>query len=242
MNKKKLFKYRSVNKNLVKSLIHSQIYFSNPDKLNDPYDCQVELFDALDRAILQSDGVQKNALKQTRKGKRIFEQINSDIREFGVCSFSLTAKNHVLWTHYADEHKGICLMYKIPNDFIIDPANEIIGFSAVVYSNNAITEFFKNFAFPKEIKVTDIGVEALKKLLTSKDKDWKYEREARLIRKKSGSLNIPNQFLTQIIFGLRTSESDKSLVREIIESKYENVQFVQAKRGSEDFGASFIDI
>ena len=46
-----LFKYRKIDKNVLKSLVHSEIFFAGPDRLNDPFDCKVEILKALENAI-----------------------------------------------------------------------------------------------------------------------------------------------------------------------------------------------
>lgn len=36
--------------------------------------------------------------------------------KWGLICFSKTWNNPVLWSHYADRHRGVCLGFKIPDD------------------------------------------------------------------------------------------------------------------------------
>lgn len=232
-----VFKFRKVDKNLLDSLIRSQLYFANPESLNDPYDCQVGMSEALERAISLASEPQRDALAQARSGQPIYEQINNDIKGFGVCSFSLTLENQVLWSHYADQHCGLCLAYTIPQDFVHDAGNNIFGFSGVDYTNDALTSFFLNYPFsPDGTDIHDFAIEAMKKVLTIKSEDWAYEQEARMIRPVSGPMDIPPEFLTQVCFGLRTSDRDRSLITSLVNERYKNVNFVELQHSDTDFG------
>lgn len=237
-----VFKFSEVNKNLLESLVRSQLYFARPETLNDPYDCQVDLLKALERAIFLASGAQKEALQQAIQRRPIFDQINNDIKDFGVCSFSASPENQVLWAHYGDEHRGICLTYTIPEEFV-NGTNKIIGFSGVNYGNDLLTEFFLNYQFDKVgTELGDFEMEAMKMVLTIKSEDWGYEEEVRMIRQESGPMEIPSEFLTQVCFGLRTSKRDKGFVSELVKGKYAKVVFAEFQPGESNFEFRVVEI
>lgn len=237
------FKFRQVNKNLLDGLLRSQLYFAKPGALNDPYDCQVDMAKALERAISLAPDEQKDALQQALRGRPIFERINNDTKAFGVYSFSRDLKNHVLWSHYADEHRGVCLTYEIPQDFVTNHINNIFGYAPVKYGNDPLTEFFLRYKFPEDASdLRDFAIEAMKTLLSIKASDWKYEIEARIIHTHSGALEIPREFLSQICFGLRTSNRDKSLIRDLVDDRYSNVIFAELQPGESNFELSPVEI
>ena len=40
------------------------------------------------------------------------EALKHSLQTVGICSFSKARKNQLMWSHYADEHKGICIGFK----------------------------------------------------------------------------------------------------------------------------------
>ncbi len=57
----KLFKFRSINKNFIDSLVMGTIYFSTPKRLNDPFDCKIDI----KKSIIQASGkIDRNAKEE----------------------------------------------------------------------------------------------------------------------------------------------------------------------------------
>ena len=124
--------------------------------------------------------------KQLRMGfGSIIDASFYKIRKSTLAScFASSYDSMLMWSHYADEHKGICIEYEIEDK----------NFREVEYSEKIpiceITKMLK-IIFGHEFSKTNIDVEnedyyfALKPLLT-KGKDWEYEGEVRCIfsRKK----------------------------------------------------------
>lgn len=75
----------------------------------------------------------------------------------GILCFSKTWKNPVLWGHYADKHKGICLGFEVPR--------------AVLEKVDYV-----DFRFPRPKVLDEIF---MKKLLFTKFAHWQYEQEYR---------------------------------------------------------------
>jgi hypothetical protein len=126
-----------------------RIKISRITELNDPYEFM--------GAAVTND-IQINAQE-----KAIEEQNKSE----GIICFSKSFENPVLWSHYADSHRGICLGFDIPDadhhifpvkyiDKPFKPNLEINGISAVTSSS-----------------------ESVYKLYISKFNHWLYENEAR---------------------------------------------------------------
>ena len=81
-----------------------------------------------------------------------------------------------------------------------------------------------------------------KKYLAVKSPEWKYEKEARIIRSKPRSLKIKKDYIRQICFGLNTPDSDIVLIKESI-SKYKNkVDLCKIIRTDSDFGITVKEI
>jgi len=125
------------------------------------------------------------------------DAIGSEIRkEFdarGVLSFSATWKSVLMWSHYADEHRGLCFEFdttEIPHEHL----------SAVSYEG------------ARSVKASDIyawkmhGDEVAAKRafeihFYSKAPDWKYEQEWRDVSDKPGQCG--DYRVTGIYFGFR---------------------------------------
>jgi hypothetical protein len=121
-------------------LRHRRLKIARLDDLNEPFDLW---------AIAQPDRRLRKALRDTK------EQMAS---RFGMLCFSLTWQNPLLWSHYADRHRGLALGFDID--------------SAQMKEINYVEE--------RPTISPVIGVATVYDLLYTKYVDWKYEKEARV--------------------------------------------------------------
>src|SRR5215216_5139997 len=77
-------------------------------------------------------------------------------RRFGVVCFSRNWNNPLLWAHYSDKHKGICLGFDLPDDFL----------KGVTYLRDRV---------PPPQGVSDINEALAQQWLFTKFADWCYE-------------------------------------------------------------------
>ena len=96
-----------------------------------------------------SDKKQRPALKKMK------ETLSKDK---GLVCFSQSWRNPVQWAHYSNNHKGICLGFEIPEDWLLK----------VKYQTNRL------------ICQEKPDIEFMKKVLSTKFSHWKYEKEYRL--------------------------------------------------------------
>jgi hypothetical protein len=158
--------------------------------------------------------------------------------------FSLTLEEPLLWSHYGDEHRGICLMYEFPEDFCLDRSNQIIGVSDITYGENPLTEWFID-NIPDQIEddfYEHFTTELLKKVLIIKAVGWSYEQECRIIREKAGPLSIPKEYLRQVCFGMNIPESDMHLIKKIVDGSGYTVNYCQIMKKETDFGIKAVEI
>lgn len=243
MNELVGFKFRAVNDYLVDSLRNNYIYFSTPNQLNDPFDCQVDIAAALDAAIARSDGELRQTIQQIRQAQPLFDQIQRDIQEFGVFSIAGQLYHSVMCSHYADEHRGVCLTYSFPEDFTIGLENNIIGRAPIAYGDDPITDWIVqnaptiDFSDPR-----DFAIGLMQKLLTVKADGWSYEEEYRLIRTESGILEHPQEYLTQVCFGPRTTEEDQARVEDALQQANSEATRLRMTRSEANFGLVAVEI
>jgi Protein of unknown function (DUF2971) len=113
-------------------------------------------------------------------------QINADNqaeieRRWRVLSLSADARNHLMWSHYADGHKGVALVFDASH-----------GEFALAYKVSYVPQ-----RQPMEITTQDQSV-ILKNTLLTKLDTWDYEKEFRCIAPEvpeRGALHVDNQFL-----------------------------------------------
>lgn len=233
------FKFRQINKRLIESLITGEVYFSSPEQLNDPFDCQIDIKKSLKSAIGGVQGDQKKVLLSIQeKLDSIFSKVERDIKTFGVWSCSLELNNSLMWSHYGDEHRGICLKYKLPDKFTDHTLGEVIGLHPVEYTQNPITNWFiENSKINGEPPpIGEFIASLIVKLLISKDVCWEHEKEGRVISKTQGLKEIGKSALQQVCFGLRTPENDKNLIKHILSSHGYKATICEMVRSENDFG------
>ncbi|MCG2757311.1 MAG: DUF2971 domain-containing protein [Desulfobacteraceae bacterium] len=238
-----IFKFRKIDKNTLKSLVNSELYFARPDCLNDPFDCQVDIVASFENAVSRADELTRNLLEQIRHNEYLI-RVQTEIESMGVCAFSLALENRLMWSHYADDHRGICLTYAIPQSFIDVNVDKIIGITNVDY-DNTLSDWFLN-EVPKLTKLTSFEEYAktlLKKALTVKAKEWGYEEEVRFLRRSAGVQVIDKKYLIQICFGMATPDQDIDFLTNLIRQCGYNVDLCKmVPSRSSDFGLEPIEI
>lgn len=124
-----------------------RIKVSRLDDLNDPF----ELY-ALELS--------------NKKHRQAFRAWKKDVaQKTGLLCFSKSWGNPLLWSHYADRHKGVALEFEIPNEFI----NEISYFPERLVLD-----------IDKKLSVSGLDEKDVQCLLTTKFKHWEYENEVRV--------------------------------------------------------------
>ncbi len=135
----------------------------------------------------------------------IKRELDTELGNEGVLSLSATWKNGLMWSHYADEHRGICIEY--------DTGDQEHPRLASV-----------NYKGPRAIKTSDLyrwkvrdNSDAKERVMRTyfytKSGEWRYEREWRDVREKSGVTEVPFR-TTAILFGLRCNSTViKSVVK-----------------------------
>ena len=148
--------------------------------------------------------------KQHRAALRRFK---ADLdRPWGALCFSRRWRHPMLWSHYADKHRGICLGFDVPEKRAV----------RVAYTSKRI-EFDIERQLAKGTRDKKLGL----KLLTTKYEGWKYEDEVRFIV----SLDEPDSHtgmyfcafgrqlaLKEVILGVRSTLSRGDVTAELSES------------------------
>ncbi|WP_299085798.1 DUF2971 domain-containing protein [uncultured Ruegeria sp.] len=148
--------------------------------------------------------------------------------------FSLASKNNcpLMWSHYGDQHQGICVGYSLH-------ANEPENVQQVSYGGD------------RSVRVEDVaamlrGDEKAKKrvdntVLLKKGEEWRYEEEWRLI----GPMGLHNSRmeLTEVVFGLKCPDAVKfSVIRSLEGRAGPDVQFMEVEEDQENFAFNVVPV
>lgn len=229
----KLYKYQPFDQYTLINLIRQQFYFSKPGNFNDPYDCDppIKMIKA-HRTLKNKKNLYAN-LRDFAQDKVLFdkeylsngipngkfekEYINNPkwIKELikakvGVTCFSEQVNNILMWSHYGDKHKGFCLEFDTKN--IMEASQE------KTYEVN----------YPKTNKYHKLSIldllnpELLERLLTTKSREWGYEKEWRIISRIGGDkvFRFNPKALTGIYFGYDMPENYKDVIISVLSSLY----------------------
>lgn len=227
-----LWKFKPINKYLIESLVNRSLYFAKPDTLNDPFDCNIDLKKVLTRAELSATGDRKKFLHSLLNDAQFFENWKTTFNNIGVCSFSRVNADILLWSHYADEHRGVCLEYEFRESYFLNPEFDCTVAGNVEYLTEPLTEWLKNAPIEMDSFVKGL----IHKYFKTKSPAWKYEEEARIIWDKHGDFQISDNFLRRVYFGLQTPQTDIDLVTKLAQHYSGCTNFAQLIRDETDFG------
>jgi hypothetical protein len=143
--------------------------------------------------------------REHRQGFRAFKRDMN--QRFGVLCFSRNWHNPLLWSHYADKHKGICLGLHVPSRLL----------TPVTYTTSRLVD-----AVPRIAKSGFSDEAAMKALLSIKFRDWKYEDEVRVFCRLEDRDPLTNMYfaefspqlmLKHVILGARHDAATEELIQ-----------------------------
>ena len=141
MNKipKYLFKYGALKnktdlKRLGEVILDNKVYLSSPSSFNDPFDCRPKfntgsnLQEKLKTAKHIDKLLKKFGMGFKQRKKEVKKYINGEftdqnfmdgfynqVKQAGVYSLTEDEDNLLMWSHYANYHKGYCLKFSTNN-------------------------------------------------------------------------------------------------------------------------------
>jgi hypothetical protein len=209
-------KFRTLNENFWRTLEEGNVYFAPPGRLNDPYDCQIDLVKAfrLAKASDQPGPVRQADVDAWRHHAAGISQKAETCGIFSLCAGDIRgARESLMWAHYANNHAGVCLTYRIPNAFVIE---RLVGASPVTYGPERLLAALRALDLSHKVDFDRDIVPVVTSFLTTKAEQWSYEQEARLVSFVPGLLGFDRAWLHQVCFGLRTPDADRAAVVEAV--------------------------
>ena len=162
-------------------------------------------------------------------GRQMTEKMNS---LFLIGCLATDPKNRLMWSHYADSHRGFCIEYDFNS-----LKDEVLPFP-IIYSENRPLVPWK-----AAIDHTQESMEAATADLTlgllTKDKSWEYENEWRVLLPAANppDLKVP---ITAIYLGAHITSENKAIILEIANNHKIPVKQMKTDRGAYELHAEDI--
>ena len=205
-------------------IVESRLYLSDHESFNDPFDMKADvLFSGTMEEKRQrfKKIIDEKSTKQWKERQqelnrfmaRPHEQWVANIRkillkntkETGVFSFAGDPRSILMWTHYGNSHRGLCLQFAVAQDPRI--------FAMPVPMKYG--DEYPTLNWAKELQ------DQLDKPLISKHSGWRYEKEWRIIHPENAIKYLPFKpdALVSIISGCRSSEAEREQLSALLEQR-----------------------
>jgi len=156
------------------------------------------------------------------------QEIGRELRRHydrGVCCFSETYTSPLLWSHYGDQHRGMCIGYGLDRT----PAPRL---QKVVYGGNRTVR--TSILLKAFVEESQHAIEELDRdILLRKAAGWRHEREWRLI----GAQGIQDSplLLKEVTFGLRCDSSITHTVVQTLADRKKPISFYEMYEDPQSF-------
>lgn len=145
-------------------------------------------------------------------------------KHFGITCFSKKSDIALMWSHYANKHKGFVIEYDLSN-LAVEDAEKLSFMLPVKYDNKRpkldvySLQKFKDLTGNPE--VMDFAVNTLFEILFVKAKEWNYEKEIRVITYISDESDrrVGFNYIKSIILGVNSSENVTELLSNLCREK-----------------------
>jgi hypothetical protein len=148
---------------------------------------------------------------------------------WGVLCFSRTWENPLLWSHYADKHRGVCLGLDVSGKWITE----------VTYASSRF-----RWQLAAALAAPGKGERLIRSLFSTKFRDWIYEDEVRVLIMLKQEQKDGNHYfadfdadmkLREIIFGPRCAMLDQTALRSAVRAYNDEIRLVKARLAFHSF-------
>lgn len=173
------------------ALLRGYVFCSNFQAMNDPM-----------------EGMYKSSRRVREEPN--YEEVAADILNeklgAGIASFAETWDHELMWAHYADGFRGICVAYNLTRLLARLPA--VCALSRVRYGEGPHT---LNLSGLRDRRARARAVLSTKSVL------WSYEREWRMFAGRTGKIKLAPGAVAHVYLGSRIPEADREQVTEVVE-------------------------
>jgi Protein of unknown function (DUF2971) len=242
-----LFKYRSCSTDeefdRITKILGGELWFPVADQVNDPFEfkCAVDYGYSLQETVKAFTLVElafnpsitrPEALK---KVLGVFERLSDDQIRYrqqelsmnlwnrlasshSMCCLSATPTSTLLWSHYADSHRGVAIGIRLPEN--THPLYQV--------------RYSDKLARLSPLSLVNVGharqTELFETLFLRKAECWRYESEYRVIASstKSFARNIGAHSVEQIVFGCSMDKNMKGRIIDWVKQNAPHVRLANA--------------
>lgn len=235
-----IYKFRCLSPYTFENLEKGQVRFTQPTKFNDPFDCmsntelrggEAEWVKYITSISDDDDKTEKilTYLRSKNYNADEYSIKNKQIDELYVLSLTENSENILMWSHYAEYHKCICLGFETAIES--DSLGLYFEEDDISYTLPGVTpgflpmyrvEYEENMPVPYN-RLTE-RTERIMEFVFRKHTDWAYEKERRVVGTKN-VINTQNvkyrkSILKEVIFGYKASADTIECVDSILKAKY----------------------
>lgn len=239
---KYLYKFFSINEFFVDSIKNSYIWFSKPLDFNDPFDGNISLqwdgtleqyekyLEGAAQGRLTPDKIKEYAKKMYENpkiAKDFLDRIVSEtVNLVGVACFSEINNNILMWSHYTNSHKGVCIKYDL---------------GKMVSDHHFLVKVKYAADYPLHNYMSQGNHSGLSNVVIgTKSNDWSYEREFRLLSITLGKNVIPKDSVAEVILGCRCDE-EQTILNLFNSSGYKPTYLKANTKKNYSFGLDFVN-
>lgn len=228
-----IYKYIPISWKHITAAVNNQLWMSAPADFNDPFDCNHPINKEMsnqERVDITSSlcGIDTSELSAYPNGQETLvnegiKYMSDKFSRAGICCFSERWDSILMWSHYADKHRGICLGYN---------SRDLIGKVGYVFEKIRPEKSSPSLDF-KNMGTEEGQEEFINNVIFTKASDWAYEEEWRLVVFDKGRQLIESPMqLQSVIFGIRTSSDDEQNIKKFLNH---GVSFQRVKRDGQRF-------
>jgi hypothetical protein len=189
----RLYRYQPINKYTLINLSKRSNWSADPLQFNDPFE-----FALKSEWYLNDENIMTLLTPEKIKSREVIRKF---LLNCGVISYSSNIGDKLLWSHYGDFHRGMCLSF----DFSDKQLSEIVK---VKYQKQ-----IHDFQFSENIRQMDSST--METILT-KSTEWEYENEWRVVLPTKNEHYKYLGNLTGISFGCKCAIEDIEMVLSIM--------------------------
>lgn len=230
-------------------------------KTRDPFKVTIRQEDEQGRMRKRSAGGLFNDV-QSKRMRRLHDLLDE---AFGVLCLSERSDDLLLWSHYADGHRGVCIEFDVGAHADVFPCLHRVKYErtypAISPGLPGLLESLRRKLgddMPRmlltlvDVLADDLHGEAAKSEENEpavsvagwffvKSSHWKYEREWRCLKPKPGAVPFPPSAMSRIIVGCVDTEATLASVREaIVGTPLGQVPLYKAVRKGRRFGLNVV--
>jgi len=208
--------FHTVDIHVINDLMMGNISLRDPTCFNDPFDTLLfHYIDYQQKKIFKVAEYDIQPFRDAYKHIKVGCFAKDKIVNGKIDEKDKAFRNILMWSHYANSHKGICIRYKLNSKAI-----------KRFQTQNTFTNLYE-VKYKKNVGLQDESSATTRKLFATKQEDWDYENEVRILHFDPEnddeflqlSLEKIEGKIEAIFFGYRCSDKDKELIKNLLADK-----------------------